>query len=152
MSSVTIKVTVTVNGIPTNGLVDAPEIVIRRTDTGAITQASTAMTDHGGDGLYVYEYSFALTDGLKFSFLIDTDPQVTGQVPTAERYFEGTFEHDFKEKLLRNRQVLNSATGRVEVYDEADVGIELTADVFLDEDGLVPYDGSAGVVRRDRFV
>lgn len=152
MSTVRIRVTIASSAVPVNGLVDDPEITIRNAATGAVTQAATAMTDRGADGLYTFDYTFAKTDGDTFSFLIDADPNATTQVAAADRYYDGALEVDLKEKLLENRQVLNATTGKVELYSDDDTAIEYEADVFLDEAGAQPYDGSAGVVRRDRFV
>lgn len=86
---VDIVVTATVNGVPTNGLTDDPEIQIIRADTGAIVQAFVAMTDLGLSGKYTFP--FAPTVTLDYAFLIDLDPLASGQVTLAERFFDGAF-------------------------------------------------------------
>ena len=109
------------------------------------------MTDLGADGLYNFLFNFAGTGNEEFAFTIDADPQVTGQVSASERRQKGIITDPIDFKILRNRQVLNSTTGQVEVYDDDDTTIEFTADAWLDEAGTLPYNGTAGVVRRDQF-
>ena len=86
---VDIVVTASVNGVPTNGLADDPEIQIIRSDTGAIVQAFAAMTDLAVNGGYTFP--FAPTVTLDYAFLVDADPNATGQVEARERYFDGAF-------------------------------------------------------------
>lgn len=76
-------------GVPQNGLAQAPQVQIRRTDTGAIVQAFVAMTDQGADGLYTFAFSPAVV--LAYAFIVDADPTVTGQVPAGDRYYTGSF-------------------------------------------------------------
>lgn len=77
------------NGVPVNALAQAPQVQIRRTDTGAIVQAFIAMTDQGADGLYTF--AFATDTTLNYAFIVDADPTVTGQVPAGDRYYFGSF-------------------------------------------------------------
>lgn len=86
---VDIVVTATVNGVPTNGLAQAPQIEIIRTDTQAVVQAFVAMTDGLVSGKYVFP--FAPTVTLDYAFTVDADPTSSGQVSSAERYFDGAF-------------------------------------------------------------
>jgi len=55
------------------------------------------------------------------------------------------------EKFLRNRQVTNRTTGKLEQYDDTNTSIEYEADIWEDEAGTVPYDGDAAILRRDRL-
>lgn len=84
-----ILVTLLSSGAPVNSLAAAPEITIRRLDTGAAVVTSAAMTDVGSDGMYSYSYA-ATTPGLTYGYQIDSDPSATGQ--TDVRYFAGTFD------------------------------------------------------------
>ena len=85
-----ITITTTLANVPVNGLTDEPEINIRRIDTGALVVTAGEMIDRGGDGLYTF--NFVPVAGLNYSFLIDADPQVTGQVDI--RFFDGTFDNE----------------------------------------------------------
>jgi len=76
-------------GVPQNGLAQAPQVQVRRTDTGAIVQAFTAMTDQGADGLYTFAFVPLVT--LNYAFIVDADPTVTGQVPASDRYYAASF-------------------------------------------------------------
>ncbi len=147
----TVSITATNAGVPVNGLTDDPEITIQRSDTGAEVVSDDAMTDRATRGLYTYDFN--LVDGLQYSFTIDADPQATGQVEPEERYFAGSFDLELEEAndLLRNQQILNATTAKVELYDDAGVKSH-EADAFMDEAATQPYDGSGGVVRRGRFV
>lgn len=86
---VDIVVTATVNGVPTNGLVQPPQVEIIRSDTGAVVQAFVAMTDLLVSGKY--GFTFAPTVTLDYAFTVDADPTASGQVSSAERYFDGAF-------------------------------------------------------------
>ena len=88
MSDVAVRVTS--SGAPVNGLADDPEITIERVDTGAAVVSGSAMTDQGANGLYTF--NFTPTAGLRYSFIIDADPNATGQVD--ERYFDGAFDNE----------------------------------------------------------
>ena len=72
------------DGTPLVAPADAPEIQIRRTDTQAIVQAFTAMTEIG-DGNF--SFTFAPLSTLEYTFTVDADPNATGQA--APRYFFG---------------------------------------------------------------
>jgi hypothetical protein len=81
--------TVTAAGVPVNGLVDDPEIQITD-DTGTIVQAFVAMTDLGQDGKHLFAYTIPAT-ARSYTFLVDADPNVTGQVTTSDRFLFGSF-------------------------------------------------------------
>ena len=81
--------TITAAGVPVNGLVDMPEIQITD-DTGAIVQAFVAMTDLGQDGKHLFAYTIPAV-ARSYTFLVDADPLVTGQVTTSDRFYFGSF-------------------------------------------------------------
>ena len=54
------------------------------------------------------------------------------------------------QKFLRNQQYTNPVTGKIEQMNDAGTAIEYEANIYSD-DGVTPYDGTAGIVRRDRF-
>lgn len=81
---------VTNSSVPLTSPGDLPEIQIVRVDTGAIVQAFTAMTELANlSGVYFFD--FTSVDGLDYAFLIDADPNTTGQVTAGERYQAGSF-------------------------------------------------------------
>jgi hypothetical protein len=55
------------------------------------------------------------------------------------------------EKFLRNKQVTNRTSGKIEVYDDTGVSIEYEADLWENEAGTTAYDGDAAIIRRDRL-
>ncbi len=73
-----------------NGLTDDPVIDVRRLDTGAFVVTNDPMVDSGSNGLYTYD--FTPVAGLSYQFLIDADPNVTGQVEV--RYHDGSFDNE----------------------------------------------------------
>lgn len=77
------------SGVPQNGLADDPEIQITD-DTGTIVQAFVAMTDLVVDGKYLR--AFTIPDVARsYTFLVDADPSVTSQIPSADRFYFGSF-------------------------------------------------------------
>ncbi len=54
-----------------------------------------------------------------------------------------------KSRLL-NREFANPSTNKLEQYDDADVSIERSADIFKD-DGITPWDGTGQIQRRDQM-
>lgn len=77
------------SAVPQNGLADDPEIQITD-DTGTIVQAFVAMTDLGQDGKYLR--AFTIPDVARsYTFLVDADPSVTAQIPSADRFYFGAF-------------------------------------------------------------
>ena len=88
-----IAVRVVSGGAPVNALVDPPELTINRVDTGAAVVSGAAMTDQGTGGLYTA--TFTPTAGLRYSFIIDADPNATGQVDV--RYFDGAFDNEMND-------------------------------------------------------
>ena len=101
-----IAVRLTSSGAPVNGLTDDPEITIQRTDTGAAVVSGSAMTDRTTGGLYTF--NFTPVAGLNYSFIIDADPNVTGQVDT--RYHEGAFDNEIND--LWNDHGLNPSVNK----------------------------------------
>ncbi len=55
------------------------------------------------------------------------------------------------EQFARNRRETNPSTGKVELYNDGDTAVLFEADAYEDVAGTNPYDGTAGVNRRDRF-
>lgn len=102
-----ISVTLLASNVPVNGLLDAPEITIQRLDTGAEVVADAAMTDQTTRGMHVYDFTTA-DPVLQYRFLIDADPNVTGQVDV--RYWSGQF--DTKDEQIRDMLEAD------EVYDD----------------------------------
>ena len=100
-----ISVNLLASNVPVNGLADDPEITIQRLDTGAEVVADSAMTDQTTRGLYTF--SFASVNGLRYAFLIDADPNASGQVDV--RYWRGAFDLDIEQ----TRDLVESD----EVYD-----------------------------------
>ena len=120
-----IAFTATLAGAPVNGLTDDPEIRIRRLDTGALVVTDDAMTDVGADGLHTY--SFAPVAGLRYSFLIDADPNGSGQ--TDVRYFDGAFTNEIND-LWRDNGLDPSDPKTVDdngVADDADIDEDVAA-------------------------
>ena len=120
MSDVAVRVTA--SGLPVNGLTDDPEITINRVDTGAAVVSGSAMTDQGSGGLYTF--NFTPVAGLRYSFIIDADPNVTGQVD--ERYFDGAFDNEVND-MWRDQSL--DPTNPKTVDDNA-----IPDDVDIDED------------------
>ena len=81
--------TIFADSVPQNGLADAPEIQITD-DAGTIVQAFVAMTDLVVDGKYIRAFTIPAV-ARSYSFIVDADPNVTAQVPTADRYYFGAF-------------------------------------------------------------
>lgn len=76
-------------GVPVNGLTDPPEIRIRD-GANVVVQAFTAMTDMGADGKHTF--AFVIPDTAEsYTFIVDADPLVSGQVPADDRYYQGSF-------------------------------------------------------------
>lgn len=77
------------SGVAVNGLTDPPEITILRLDTDAVVVNAAAMSDQGAGGLYKFDFTLAVA-GVRYSFSIDADPNVTGQVD--DRNYFGAFD------------------------------------------------------------
>ena len=86
---------------PINGLADDPEIEIRRSDTGAVVVAATAMTDLGGGGFYRFSFTPTIA-GLNYAADIDADPLATLQVPAGNRFYGAGFD-DQTDEIWRDR-------------------------------------------------
>jgi len=78
----------TSNGVPLIAPTDPPEIQIIRSDTQVVVQAFTAMADQGNG---MWSFTFAPSVVLDYTFTVDGDPNVTGQVTTPERFRGGSF-------------------------------------------------------------
>ncbi len=84
-----IYATIVAAGVPVNGLTDDPEIRIRD-GSNSVVQAFTAMTDFGADGKYFFDFTIPDLQE-SYSYIIDADPLVSGQVPASDRYYVGSF-------------------------------------------------------------
>lgn len=80
-------------GVAVNGLTDPPEITIVRMDTDAVVVNAAAMTDQAVGGLY--RFQFTPVAGLNYSFSVDADPNVTGQVD--DRNYFGGFDNELND-------------------------------------------------------
>jgi hypothetical protein len=54
-------------------------------------------------------------------------------------------------QILKNKQKTDPATGVMTVYEDDGSTVLFTANVYNDADGATPYDGSAGINRRDEL-
>ena len=131
--SIRIVAQVTLAGVPVNGLVDDPEITIRRTDTSAIVAGPADMTDNVGGGLYSFLFTPSVA-GLAYGFSIDADPNVTGQVNANERFFGGAFDDELDE-LYRirgldapNKTVTENVADSDYTEEETGDGADITLD------------------------
>lgn len=98
---------------PVNGLADDPEITIQDA-AGTEVVADAAMTDRGTRGLYTY--TFAAVAGTRYSFLIDADPNNTGQVDV--RYWAAAFDSDVElaRELAEADEVYDNGAGLLHYY------------------------------------
>lgn len=78
------------SGVAVNGLTDPPEITILRLDTDAVVVNAAAMSDQAVGGLY--KFAFTPLRGVQYSFSVDADPNVTGQVD--DRNYFGGFDNE----------------------------------------------------------
>lgn len=130
----TIAINTTLAGVPVNALTTAPSITIRRMDTGVVVSGPTAMTDAGADGLYTT--TFTGVAGLEYSFLIDADPLVAGQVDV--RYFNGTFDLQLTD-LWRDSGLDPSNSKTVNdngIADNSDIDEDVAGGVTIHKDVL----------------
>ena len=132
--SIRVQVQVTNNSVPVNALADAPEITIRRVDTGAVVAGPSAMSDLGGGGGYTFLFTPTVRE-LAYFFDVDADPNVTGQVTAFERFYGGNFDDQIDE-IFRDRGLANADPKTVD-----DNGIP--DDVDIDED--VPANTGASI-------
>ncbi len=123
MPSIEVTAFFTNNGVPLTSPGDAPEVNVRRTDTGALVATAEAMTELGNGH---FRYTFATADRLlRYVATADGDPNVTGQVTTAERYAAGVIDpsmEDFR-KIFRNRVEVNITDTQVDVYEDDNLTI-----------------------------
>lgn len=114
------------NGVAVNGLTDPPEITILRLDTDAAVVSGAAMTDQGAGGLY--RFTFAPVAGLEYSFSVDADPNVTGQVD--DRNYFGAIDNE-QNDIWRDRGLDPGSAKTVDdngVPDDADIDEDVAAD------------------------
>ena len=143
---------VTNKGVPLVAPTDPPEIEIRRNDTQAIVQASSAMTDQLNG---FWTFTFAIPDTtLRFTFQVDADPNVSGQVTGPERFQGGSFSGDVDfidgvRQLLEGgrdidfagndalgwqrieRDIAGAIIRRYNLFDETGARITLTVPAFI---------------------
>lgn len=113
------------NGVAVNGLTDDPEITIIRLDTDAVVVNAAAMTDQGAGGLY--RFLFTPARGLEYSFSVDADPNVTGQVD--DRNYFGAFDNE-QADTWRDRGLDPANPKTVDdngVADDADIDEDVAA-------------------------
>jgi hypothetical protein len=116
----------TLAGVPVNGLADDPEITILRLDTDVAVVTSAAMVDQGGNGLYKFAFTAGVA-GVAYSFAIDADPSVTGQVGI--RTLGGAFNNEVRD-IWRDRGLDPAAAKTVDdngVADDADIDEDVAA-------------------------
>lgn len=123
------------NGVAVNGLTDDPEITILRLDTDAAVVSGAAMTDQGAGGLY--RFSFTPVRGLEYSFSVDADPNVTGQVD--DRNYFGAIDNE-RNDMWRDRGLDPAQAKTVDDNGVAD-------DADIDED--VAASGSSPAIHKD---
>ena len=112
-------------GVAVNGLTDPPEITILRLDTDAAVVSGAAMTDQGAGGLY--KFFFTPVAGLQYSFAVDADPNVTGQVD--DRNYFGGIDNE-QNDVWRDRGLDPSNPKTVDdngVPDDADIDEDVAA-------------------------
>lgn len=54
------------------------------------------------------------------------------------------------EQFIRNRQIVDGVSGKMEIQDDTDTAVLWEADIWED-DGTTAWDGTGPIVRRDRF-
>ncbi len=82
----------TTQGVPLTAPTSLPEVQVRRSDTQAIVQAFTVMTNIG-DGNYAFD--FTVVDGLEYTFQLDGDPNSDNTISSSQLLsgsFSGTVE------------------------------------------------------------
>lgn len=116
-----IVIQTTLAGVPVNALADPPEITILRLDTDVAVVSGSAMSDQAAGGLYKFAFTTGVA-GIKYSFSVDADPNVTGQVDS--RTHGGAFDNEVRD--LWNDHGLNPVDDKTitevtegEDYDEA---------------------------------
>lgn len=117
------------NGVAVNGLTDDPEITILRLDTDAAVVSGVAMSDQAAGGLYKFAFTAGVV-GVKYSFSVDADPSVTGQVD--DRYYVGAFDNEIRD--LWNDHGLNPAAGEEKTITENTEGSDYD-EAVTDSDG-----------------
>lgn len=138
---------------PAAGLVDVPQITIRRIDTQAVVVNSQAMTEVGGGA---YSYNFTSDPALNYTITVDGDPNTTGQVDS--RYLFGSLSGKEEEtvsrinnidKRGRNRKSLNKSTGVHTIFDDDGTTVLEQTQAYSDDSFTSPYDGTESVHSED---
>lgn len=137
-----IAVRLTSSSVPVNGLTDDPEITIQRLDTGAAVVTDDAMTDSGVEGLYTY--NFTPVAGLNYSFIIDADPSVTGQVD--KRFHDGSFDNEDND--LWNDHGLNPSVNKTITENTPDTDYDEAVAAPTSIDKSVTVAGSVTTINR----
>lgn len=89
---------VTAGAVPLVAPVDPPEVEVVRADTQVVVQAFAPMVDQGNG---MWTFAFAIPDPLvAYSFLVDADPLVTGQVSVSERFQGGSLPGDADASII----------------------------------------------------
>lgn len=117
------------SGVAVNGLTDDPEITILRLDTDAVVVNAAAMSDQAAGGLYKFAFTTGLP-GIKYSFTVDADPSVTGQVD--DRNYFGAFDNEVRD--LWNDHGLNPDVGEEKTITENTEGSDYD-EAVTDADG-----------------
>ena len=130
-----ISVHLLASNAPVNGLTDDPEITIMRED-GTEDVADAAMTDRGTRGKY--SYAFTPTNGERYSFLIDADPNNTGQLDV--RYWSGAFDGDLElaKEIAESDQVFDQTNSLLHYYRRGTGGTT--------QEDLIPPKNEAGAL------
>lgn len=114
-------------GVAVNGLTDDPEITILRLDTDAVVVNAAAMSDQGAGGLYKFSFTSGLP-GIKYSFSVDADPNVTDQVD--DRNYFGAFDNEVRD--IWNDRGLNPTQNKTIVENTAGIDYD---EAVTDPDG-----------------
>ncbi len=155
-------------GAPAVGL--SPTVRIRELATNTLVVTDAAMVEVG-DGFYSYDFTAydtavnyaircdgtsVLSDAERYSWAgnEDYDEDTADAVwdePSADHVTSETFgaKNLLIEQILRNKLVTDPVTGTMTLYDDAGTPL-LTADIFEDTPGSVPYRGQ-GVERKERL-
>lgn len=119
------------DSVPQTAPVDSPEITIYRLDTDAAVVSGAAMT-HVGQGLWRYDFTPSTT--LEYGYVIDADPNATGQVTPGERYFYGGLSGTDIEHLDQLDDTITSRASQASV----DVIDGIVDAILVDTDTTIP--------------
>lgn len=146
--------------------------LVSKTDGGPVTTGTTTVyvtgdggvqaigsvgggaCTHEGNGYWTYTPSQAETNYnlIAFTFVNATACNASIQ---AETSFPQTGDSYLNSviiaKILRNKLISNPTTGLLTLYDDDGVTVYLTAQLYKDAAGTIPYNGT-GTERRERMV